>query len=82
MHPFAVMPLLLVMAFVGWLLWDGWSSGAVWVKGGAPDRLTRDLDMHSFAHKVDLEEQPLVYRLNMVLFASVEGMGLYFLVVR
>ena len=29
MHPFAVMPLLLVMAFVGWLLWDGWSSGAV-----------------------------------------------------
>lgn len=82
MHPFAVMPLLMVMAFVGWLLWDGWSSGAVWVKGGAPDRLTRDLDMHSFAHKVDREEQPLVYWLNMALFASVEGIGLYFLVVR
>ena len=82
MHPFAIPFLIGAMLWIAWLLWDGWRTGEVWVKGGAKDRLTRSLDMHSFAHKVSREESPLVYWLNMALFASVEVMGLYLLFVR
>ena len=79
MHPVAVPLLVAAMLWVGWLLWDGLRTGEVWVKGGAADRLTRPLDMESFAHKVGRDESPWVYWLNMALFAAVELMGLYLL---
>lgn len=80
MHDLAKLPVLLSMFFVAWLLWDGWQTGEVWVKGGEPDALTRKLDMQSFAHKVSREERPFVYWLNMALFTVVEGLGLVLLI--
>lgn len=38
--------------------------------------------MHTFAHGVGSDQQPSVYGLNLALFASVEGIGLYLLMVR
>jgi hypothetical protein len=47
-----------------------------------PDRLNRDLGMHTFAHEVGCDQQPSVCGLKLALFASVEGIGLFLLVVR
>lgn len=54
--------------WVAWLLIDGVLTGGVWVKGGAKDRFTRDLDMHSFATKMRRDENPSTYWLVMVLY--------------
>ncbi len=67
------------MVFVAWLLWDGWHTGEVWVKGGASGALTRKLDMRSFAHKVSRAERPFVHGLNMGLFTVVECLALVLL---
>ena len=79
MHAFAVpfhFPFLMgAMVWIAWLLWDGWRSGAVWVKGGEADRFTRPLSMASFAHKVARDDRPFVYWLNMGLFAVTELLG-------
>jgi len=56
--------------WVCWLLLDGLLTGKVWVKGGAKDRFSRSISMHSFAHKVSREESPIVYWLNIFLYIA------------
>ena len=82
MFSLASLPILISVVVVAWLLWDGWQTGEVWVKGGAHDALTRKLDWQSFAHKVSREERPFVYWLNMALFIVVECLGLAYLLSR
>jgi len=61
---------VIVLLWVGWLLLDGLRTGEIWARGGSKDRYTRDLDMHSFAHKVDRRENPTVYWLHVLLYAA------------
>lgn len=59
---------LLAALWTGWLCLEGFLSGEVWVKGGAKDRFTRSLDMHSFAHKVSRESSPFTYWFNLCFY--------------
>ncbi|MBX2878723.1 MAG: hypothetical protein KTR32_02265 [Granulosicoccus sp.] len=52
---------LLVTLWIGWLAADGLLTGSVWARGGAKDRFTRPLDMKSFAHKVNREDDPVKF---------------------
>lgn len=61
---------LLVLLWLLWLLFDGLYTGQIWVKGGAKDRFTRALDMHSFAHKVDRHQQPATYWFHVAFYAA------------
>jgi len=61
---------ILIGLWTSWLLFDGLITGKVWVKGGAKDRFTRSLDMHSFAHKVSREKNSFVYWANIFLYLA------------
>ena len=61
---------LLVIAWIGWLLISGVLSGEIWVKGGVKDRFTRQLDMYSFAHKVNRETNPTTFWIYVGLYSG------------
>lgn len=66
-----------ILLWLGWLLFDGLITQSVWVRGGVKDRYTRDLDMHSFAHKVSRAESPITYWIMMLLYTGFEVFLIY-----
>lgn len=60
--------LYIVALWVAWLFLNGLLTGEVWVKGGAKDRFTRSLDMHSFAHKVSKNDNSFTYWIILVFY--------------